>query len=135
MKELSNVTPSMRTESTNGMSTPAIVRWGMAEALVRSLAPVPNTMALVLLGFKIRPLERNHLTTWSAHFESVLTTLSSTYITVHDVSKLALPHSRANLETSCTVVYVQLQDHISCIALYHYPLKLLKWVICQEVCT
>jgi len=63
------VTPSKRTESTNGIWTPAIVRHGMAEALVRSLAPVPNTIASVLLGFNIRPLERNHLTTWSAHFE------------------------------------------------------------------
>jgi len=36
-RELSSVTPSNRTEATNGILTPAIVRRVMAEALVRSL--------------------------------------------------------------------------------------------------
>jgi len=35
--------------STNGISNPAIVRRGMAEALVGSLAPVPNTIAPVYI--------------------------------------------------------------------------------------
>jgi len=48
-RELSSVTPSKRTESTNGITTTAIVKGGMVEALVRSLALVPNTITSVLL--------------------------------------------------------------------------------------